>query len=149
MKQKYRTSRILEVIAAILINSIIGAFIFYHISASASSSEAKSAVKNITYMIESAYAKSTEADDDNVSKIDMKGCSIVKSNDAWYMICNLNNIVSGNVKAHKAVTEKFSGLKPASELHVEDVKLSDEDHIMFLRFSSSDSSSDKKLFSNL
>lgn len=136
MKDAYRKSKIIEIIAAILVNAVIGAFIYYNVSEAASSSEAKKAVKHMNFMIEAAYAESSEADKINVSKVDMKNCSIVKNNGAWYMICDLDDILKGNENAHKAVTEKFNGFVPVSELHLENINLSGKEHAIFLRVSS-------------
>lgn len=138
MKNAYRKSKILEIIAAILINIIIGTFIYFSLSESSSASEAKKAVKHMNFMIEAAYEESSEADKINVSKVDMKNCSIVKSNGDWYIIFDLNNVLKGNENAQKAVTENFSGLIPVSELELENIHVSGKEHAIFLRSSSSD-----------
>ena len=137
MKNTYRKSRIIEIIAAILINIITGTLIYCNMSESSALSEGKKAVKHMNFMIEAAYEESSEADRINVSKVDMKNCSIVKSSGAWYMICDLDDILNGNENAQKAVTEKISGFVPVSELHLENISLSGKEHAIFLRPSSS------------
>lgn len=138
MKNAYRKSRIIEIIAAVLINIVIGTVIYCNMSGTSSSlSEAKKAVKHMNFMIEAAYEESSEADRINVSKVDMKNCSIVKSSGAWYMICDLDEILKGSEDAQKAVTENFSGLIPVSELNLENIKVNGKEHAIFLRPSSS------------
>ena len=90
----------------------------------------------MNFMIEAAYAESSEADKMNVSKVDMKNCSLVKSSGAWYMIFDLNDVLKGNENAQKAVTENFSGLIPVSELELENIKVNGKEHAIFLRPSS-------------
>ena len=138
MKNAYRKSRIIEITAAILINVVIGAFIYYNISEAAISSKAKKAVRRMNFMIEAAYEESSEADRINISKVNMEEYSIVKSSGAWYMICDLDEMLKGNKDAYKAVTEKISGFVPVSELHLENISLSGKEHAIFLRSSSSD-----------
>ena len=138
MKNAYRKSRIIEITAAILINALIGAFIYYNVSEAAMSSKAKKAVRRMNFMIEAAYEESSEADKINVSKVDMKECSIVKSSGSWYMICDLDDMLNGNEEAYRAVIEKISGFVPVSELHLENINVSGKEHAIFLRSSSSD-----------
>ena len=139
MKQTYIKMRILEITAAIIINMLIGGFIYFNLSEASSSSEAKKAVRRMNFMIEAAYEESSEADEMNASKVDMKECSIVKVSGEWYMIFNLQEILNGNEKALEAVTDKISGLIPVSELNLENINLSGKEHAIFLRSSSSNS----------
>ena len=138
MRNAYRKSRIIEITAAILINALIGAFIYYNVSEAAMSSKAKKAVRRMNFMIEAAYEESSEADKINVSKVDMKECSIVKSSGSWYMICDLDDMLNGNEEAYRAVIEKISGFVPVSELHLENINVNGKEHAIFLRPSSSD-----------
>ena len=133
MRNAYRKSKILEITAAILINALIGAFIYYNVSEAAMSSKAKKAVRHMNFLIEAACEESSEADRINVSKVDMKECSIVKSSGAWYMICDLDEMLKGNKDAYKAVTEKISGFVPVSELHLENINVNGKEHAIFLR----------------
>ena len=119
MRNAYRKSRIIEITAAILINALIGAFIYYNVSEAAMSSKAKKAVRRMNFMIEAAYEESSEADKINVSKVDMKECSL-----------------NGNEDAYRAVIEKISGFVPVSELHLENISLSGKEYAIFLRASS-------------
>ena len=137
MKNTYRKFRILEIIAAVLINTVIGTLVYCNMSESSSASEAKKAVRHMNFMIEAAYEESSEADRINVSKVDMKECSIVKSSGAWYMICDLDEILKGSEDAQKAVTENFSGFVPVSELNLENINVNGKEHAIFLRLSSS------------
>ena len=136
MKDAYRKSRIIEIIAAILINVVTGALIYYSITESSSASEARNAVKHMNFMIEAAYAESSDADKINASMIEMKNCSLVKSSGSWYMVCNLHDILNGREKALKAVTDAISGFIPVSELNLENVKISGKEYAIFLRPSS-------------
>ncbi|MBQ9627900.1 MAG: hypothetical protein IJR43_01410 [Synergistaceae bacterium] len=59
MKDIYRKSRIIEIIATILINAIIGGVIYYNVSGALSKPETKKAVMHINITTEESYTKSS------------------------------------------------------------------------------------------
>lgn len=138
MHKTYRKSRIFEILTGLLLAAVIGVMIYRNVSSSTERIETLMAVKHMNVIIEAAYEDSKEADENNVSKVDKKGYYIVKSNGVWFMVCNLNDIFGGSITSYKTVTNKFIKLMPASELYLEGIEADDEEHVMFLRFSSAD-----------
>ncbi|MBQ3395318.1 MAG: hypothetical protein IJG34_00660 [Synergistaceae bacterium] len=59
MKDIYRKSRIIEIIATILINAIIGGVIYYNVSGALSKPETRKTVRHMNITIEEVYTKSS------------------------------------------------------------------------------------------
>ena len=59
MKDIYRKSRIIEIIATILINAIIGGLIYYNVSEALVRTEKRKTVRHMNITIEEVYTKSS------------------------------------------------------------------------------------------
>ena len=59
MKDAYRKSRIIEIIATILINAIIGGLIYYNVSEALSKPETRKTVRHINFTTEETFTKSS------------------------------------------------------------------------------------------
>ncbi len=124
-----------ELIAVIMLIGVSGMFTAWRVSSSVTSLRANDVIRNVNDIMQTAHDVSVELDKNKAAEaqLKMKGCSVVKKDDAWYLVCDLDDMTSGNNMEEEFIRSRFK------QAHYHDgLELEEDDYTMsiFLRYSS-------------
>ena len=124
-----------ELAAVIMLIGVSGAFTAWRVSSSVNSLRANDVIRNVNNIMQAAHDISVELDKSKLAEaqLKMKGCSVVKRDGAWYLVCDLDEMTSGNDMEEEFIRSRFK------RAHYQDgLELEEDDYTMsiFLRFSS-------------
>ena len=173
-KRKCMTFKIVELIILLLITGALCGFFMIKLSERFASLRANEVLININSMTKEAYSASKKLDETNapVAKMDLNGCTIINKNNAWYMVCDLNDLTENKaeqenvLKKFQEIQKNSRGMMLSSAADFGKFETSGEQKyiVTFLRFSSakkinhkfgessanlSNSKPDLKIFMNL
>jgi len=158
-KKKHNISRVWEFIILTAIGSVVCVFIMFSLASRFTCLKANEVMSSINSMIDEAYKTSKELEKMNITaaKMDIDGCVLVNNGNAWYMLCNLNEMTNGDEDEQNLILKDFVKYKKHGSLMLTsaseienikglDVSTGEEKYIaMFIRFSSAKDDKDSNL----
>ena len=145
-RRKCMTFKILELIILLLITGTLCGFFMIKLSERFASLRANEVLININSMTKEAYSASKKLDETNapVAKMDLNGFTIINKNNAWYMVCDLNDLTENKaeqenvLKKFQEIQKNSRGMMLSSAADFEKFETSGEQKyiVTFLRFSS-------------